>query len=341
MLSVWGAWWRPGSSGRFRAMVDASAERCGPALPPGRKSGLIQRMDAIRTEGLCKCYGRSVALDGLNLRVPSGSLFGFLGPNGAGKTTTIRILLGLLRASAGTAQVLGEDCWLRGPAVRARVGYLPGDVRLREDRTGRSELEFFERARGGGCRAEYERLAARLELNLDRRIRTYSRGMKQKLGLIQALMHRPQLVILDEPTTALDPLVRETLAQELRAIVAEGRTVLFSSHTLSEVEALCDHVAILRNGRLVEQERIEVLRARAVRRVEVVFNGRGEPVGPPPAALKVAARHGARWTGSWTGPVSELLGWLSSQRVRDVTIAPPDLEDLFLAYYDRSGGAGT
>lgn len=292
-------------------------------------------MNAIATENLDKWYGPRAALDGLSLRVPAGSLFGFLGPNGAGKTTTIRILLGLLRATSGRAEVLGRDAWHDGPRLRGEVGYLPGDVRFRDDRRAADELAFFDAARGGGCADEIRRLAQGLDLDLNRRIRTYSRGMKQKLGLIAALMHRPRLVILDEPTTALDPLVRETLYEELRRVRDDGRTVLFSSHTLSEVEELCDHVAILRDGRLIENARIETLRARAVRHIEVLFNGSGIPSEPPPPALTILRRQGSQINGSWTGPVRELVTWLARHDIRDLTIAPPDLEDLFLAYYDR------
>ncbi|NUN50159.1 MAG: ATP-binding cassette domain-containing protein, partial [Candidatus Brocadiae bacterium] len=175
----------------------------------------------------------------------------FLGPNGAGKTTCIRLLLGLLRASSGHATVLGLDAWREGPRLRQQVGYLPGDVRFWDGLTGRATLRFLDRARGGGHWGEVERLAERLDLVLDKRVRNYSRGMKQKLGIIAAMMHRPRLLILDEPTTALDPLVRAGLYDELRAVVAAGRTVLFSSHTLAEVEELCDVVTVMRRGRVV------------------------------------------------------------------------------------------
>lgn len=291
-------------------------------------------MDAIVTAGLTKRYGGTIALDALSLTVPTGSVFGFLGPNGAGKSTTIRILLGLLRATDGDAWILGQPAWRRGARARAQVGYLPGDARFCEDRSARSELEYFDAVRGGTHRPEYERLARAFELDLDRRIRNYSRGMKQKLGLIQALMHRPALAILDEPTTALDPLVRETLNDELRRAAGQGRTVLFSSHTLSEVEALCDRVAILRAGRLIENDRVEVLRRRALRHVEIHFDG--APPGPAelPPALRGAQLRNGGLSGQWSGEVGELIGWLAGRRVRDVSISPPDLEDLFMAYYD-------
>lgn len=288
-------------------------------------------MDAIRTLGLTKRYGRVAALSDFDLRVPAGRLFGFLGPNGAGKTTAIRLLLGLLRASSGRAEVLGRDVWREGPRLRRDVGYLPGDVRFYDWMSGAALLRWLDRTRGGGAAPEQRRLSDVFELELGRRIRDYSRGMKQKLGLIATLMHRPRLLILDEPTTALDPLVREALAGELRAAVAEGRTVLFSSHTLAEVEALCDEVAILRRGRLVEHERVDVLRRRALRRVEITFRD-GRSADPPPA-FSVVRRGPAQLSGIWRGPVAPLLGWLAAAPVEDVTLAPPNLEDLFMTYY--------
>ena len=290
-------------------------------------------MAAIETHDLCKRFGPHEVLRKVNLRVPVGSRFGFLGPNGAGKTTTIRILLGLLRASGGAARVLGNDAWRDGSRARANVGYLAGDVHLYGDLTGRATLAFLDGARGRDSRSEIQRLTRRFDLELDKRVRDYSRGMKQKLGLIQAMMHRPQLLILDEPTIALDPLVREALYEELRAVSADGRTVLFSSHTLGEVERLCDELAILRKGRLIEQARVEVLRTRALRRVDVTFDGERQPAEPTPEGLTVAHLSATRLSGTWSGPMPPLLAWLARAHVRDVTIAPPDLEDLFLAYY--------
>jgi ABC-2 type transport system ATP-binding protein len=290
-------------------------------------------MDALRTHDLCKSYGRHEVLHTVNLRVPAGCLYGFLGPNGAGKTTMIRTLLGLLRASAGRAEILGRDAWRDGPAVRAQVGYLPGEVRLYDHLTGHATLAFMDAARGGGAAKEVMRLADRFDLDLGKRVRNYSRGMKQKLGLIQALMHRPELLILDEPTIALDPLVRHTLFEELRSVAGEGRTVFFSSHTLGEVEKLCDVVAILREGRMIAQERIEVLRARAVRHVEVVFAVGAPAAGALPRDLHVLQDSENHLVATWTGPIEALVSWLARQPVRDLTIAPPQLEDLFMTYY--------
>lgn len=291
-------------------------------------------MAAIETVDLCKRFGPREVLHRVNLVVAEGELFGFLGPNGAGKSTTIRILLGLLRASSGRALVVGRDAWRDGPAARRQIGYLPGDIRFYDHLTGRATLAFLNAARGGGCDGEIRRLSDRFDLDLDKPVRRYSRGMKQKLGLIQALMHRPRLVILDEPTTALDPLIRESLYAELRRIAGEGRTVLFSSHTLAEVEELCDEVAIVRDGVLIEQEQISVLRQRAVRHVELVARDGGS-LTTPPSGLRVLARDGGALRGTWVGPVEPLLAWLAANPIDDVTIAPPNLEDLFLAYYTR------
>lgn len=295
-------------------------------------------MLAIETKHLCKQYGARTVLHDVCLSVPEGELFGFLGPNGAGKSTTIRILLGLLRGSAGEARVLGVDAWADGPAARREIGYLAGDIRFYDNLTGRQTLEFLNSARGGNCGDEFRRLTRVFDLELDKRVRSYSRGMKQKLGLIQAMMHRPRLLILDEPTNALDPLVRETLYVELRRTAAEGRTVLFSSHTLSEVESLCDEVAIVRTGRLIEHEKISVLRQRAVRKVEISVNAE-RPLTTPPAGLRVLHLHGGKLSATWVGAVEPLLRWLAANAIDDVIIAPPDLEDLFMAYYSDSAEA--
>ncbi|RIK63496.1 MAG: ABC transporter [Planctomycetota bacterium] len=290
-------------------------------------------MYVIETRRLAKRYGTIHALGGIDLCVPRGSIFGFLGPNGAGKTTTMRILVGLLRPTAGRADVLGLDAVRRSTEIRRRIGYLPGDVRLYEWMTGRQLLSFCDAARGGGAGNEIHRLRERFDLNLDRRIRDYSRGMKQKLGLIAALAHRPELLVLDEPTTALDPLVQQTLYDELRAAAAEGRTVLFSSHTLSEVELLCDRVAIIRSGLLIEDDTIERLRGRAVRHVTLRLRGGAAAGLRLPDGAATTALHDGEISMSWKGEIGPLIGWLAGLDLADVAIGPPDLEDLFAAYY--------
>ncbi len=290
-------------------------------------------MNAVQTQALTKHYGHVHALSGLDLAVPTGTIFGFLGPNGAGKTTAIRILVGLIRATAGTATVLGRKAWGDATEVCRRVGYLPGDVRFHDWMTGGALVAFFDRARGGTAAEEAARLRQRFGLDLDRRIRDYSRGMKQKLGLILALMHRPELLILDEPATGLDPLVQQTLYDELRATASEGRTVLFSSHTLSEVEQLCERVGIIRQGRLIEDSTIAELRGRALRRVTFRLRDTTVKDLTCPSGLDAGPADNGVVTGTWQGPMDRLLGWLSGLGVDDAMISPPSLEDLFTAYY--------
>ena len=288
-------------------------------------------MNVIQTEKLSKSYGAQRVLHDIDLQVKTGRLVGFLGPNGAGKTTTIRILLGLLRASSGKAEIFGKPARQHGKQIRAEIGYLPGDVHLYPNMTGRSMLEFMARARRTECSAEIDRLATLFDLQLNKTVRKYSTGMRQKLGLIQALMHRPKLLILDEPTSGLDPLVRKSVFDELRNVIADGRTVLFSSHSLDEVEELCDEVIILRNGKIVEQQLIETLRKRALRRIEVVF---AESIPTElPNEFQSINQTANSILGTWTGDMKKLLDWVALLDVVDLIIERPDLNDLFITYY--------
>ena len=214
--------------------------------------------------------------------------------------------------------------------------YTPGfelNGRIPRERVG----EFLAAARQKPCYPEAERLAQEFELDLTKTIRRFSTGMRQKLGLIQALMHRPKLLILDEPTSALDPLIRHKVFEELRQVGAEGRTVLFSSHSLEEVQSLCDEVVILREGRIVEHEEIEVLKKRALRRIQVVFPAkiRSDQVTVPPELQRVAWKENVL-CGTWSGQIHPLLEWFQSHQVVDVIIEPPDLNDLFISYYALS-----
>jgi ABC-2 type transport system ATP-binding protein len=208
----------------------------------------------IETRDLCRGYGRRVGITAVDLNVREGQIFGFLGPNGAGKTTTIRVLLGLLRPTSGVATVFGLDCWHRSHRIKQEVGYLPGDLRLYPWLTGEAALRMVGRIRGRDLMPAGRRLADRYQLEMSVQAKAMSRGMRQKLGLILALAHKPRLLILDEPTSGLDPLMRDELSGHLRELAAEGHTVFFSSHTLSEVEQLCDHIAIVRAGRIAADE---------------------------------------------------------------------------------------
>ncbi len=291
-------------------------------------------MNVVVTEQLTKRYGRRVGVQELSLSVPEGTVFGFLGPNGSGKTTTIRVLMGLLRATGGTANVFGRDCWRESHRIKSEVGYLSGDLRLYPWLTCKSALRIFELTRRRHLTAEGDELASKFGLEPDVRVRSMSRGMRQKLGLILALAHRPKLLILDEPTASLDPLMQETLYKHLRNLASNGHTIFFSSHTLKEVEDLCDRVAILREGRLVADETLEDLRARAKRVVTLRWQ---EDVRPgeidAPGFLEVHEREGQQWEASLTGPVIELVKWCAGQPIDDLSIGQPDLASVFQQYY--------
>jgi len=291
-------------------------------------------MSVVATEQLAKHYGRRVGVQELSLSVPEGSVFGFLGPNGSGKTTTIRVLMGFLKATGGTASVFGRDCWRESHRIKAEVGYLPGDLRLYPWLTCESALRIVELTRGRHLTAEGHELASKFGLDPDVRVRAMSRGMRQKLGLILALAHRPKLLILDEPTASLDPLMQETLYKHLRNLASNGHTIFFSSHTLKEVEDLCDRVAILREGRLVADETLEDLRARAKRMVTIRWQ-QGVKPGEinAPVFLEVRGRESREWEASLTGPVVDLVRWCAGQPIDDLSIGQPELASLFQQYY--------
>jgi ABC-2 type transport system ATP-binding protein len=293
---------------------------------------------AISTEGLVKRYGRTRGLAGLDLEVRQGEVYGFLGPNGAGKTTTIRLLLDLIRPTDGRATVLGLDPRRDGVALRRRIGYLAGDFVVDGRQTGRELLTFLGNLRGGIPAARIEELAERLDLDLSRKIKTLSRGNRQKLGVVQAFMHAPELLILDEPTSGLDPFLQQEFAVMARQARDAGQTIFMSSHVLSEVQQVADRVGIIREGRLVTVERVETLRERAVRKVEVHFEA-------PVAAAEFAALPGVsdlRVDGAvlrcrLAGRADALVKAAARHTVVDLLSEEPDLEELFFDYYRRDG----
>ncbi|MCA9193649.1 MAG: ABC transporter ATP-binding protein [Planctomycetales bacterium] len=289
----------------------------------------------ISVHNLTKKYGSKTVVNAMNLTVTSGTMVGLLGPNGSGKTTTIRLLMGLLFPTSGQSLVLGMRCDTQGHLLRSQVGYLPGDVHLYGHLTGHATLEFLSHVRGKRCTDEYSRLASRFDLDLKLPVRKYSTGMRQKLGLIQALMHRPNLLILDEPTSALDPLVRTQVVDELRQYVAQGGTVLFSSHSLHEVEELCEEVIVLRNGKTVEQQSIAALKSKALRHLTLVFQPDVDvDLIKVPAGLSIIDKQANSWVCTWDGESRPLLSWLATLELSEVYIVRPNLSDLFLAYYD-------
>ena len=302
---------------------------------------MIRDDDIVVVDQLTKQYGLTRALDAASWRLAPRQLLGFLGPNGAGKTTTIRILLGFLSPTSGSARVFGLDAWKRSPQIKARVGYLPGDVRLYPNMTGRQFIRFFAAARRLPDCHEADRLTKAFDINLNVKVRQCSKGMRQKIALIAVMMHRPELLILDEPTAALDPLMQQVLYAELRDTVARGGTVLFSSHSLAEVEALCERVVILRNGRVIVSTDMDSVRARAGQRVRLTINDGESLPDSIPTGFVVTMRDHRFLQGHWAGEMDILLHWLAGVKPREVTIEPPDLEDLFLSFYGRQGAEST
>ncbi|HSF62107.1 MAG TPA: ABC transporter ATP-binding protein [Gaiellaceae bacterium] len=290
----------------------------------------------IECHGLSKTYqGKVHALVGLDLDVERGEVFGYLGPNGAGKSTTIRLLLGLIRPTSGRATLLGADTWTEGVAARRSVGYLPGDLRLADRLTGAEQLTSLSRLRGHVDERLRTELCERLDVDLERPIRQLSKGNRQKLGLVQAFMHRPDVVVLDEPTAGLDPLLQAEVRTLLRETAAEGRTVFISSHSLDEVQHVADRVAIIRSGRLVAVDSVESLRERSLRHVAITF-------AEPAPVSRLAALDGVRVTGD-DGPLVRLsvpetamdavVKLVASHPIVDFVSQPADLEEIFLERY--------
>ena len=293
----------------------------------------------LTAQGLYKSYGPVQALRGVDLEVRRGEIFGFLGPNGAGKTTTIRCLLDLIRPDAGSLRVLGLDPQAAPVAVQARTGYLPGELRLNDNLTAERQLRFFADMRGGLADWDHVReLAARLELDLTRPIKNLSKGNKQKVGVVQALMHRPELLLLDEPTAGLDPLMQQEVLGLIRQARADGATIFFSSHIMSEVQTVADRVAMIRQGEIVEVAETRSLIDRALRRMTVEFK---EPVSGKafsglPGVTVLTHDNGTRVTLQVEGDMEGLVGVLGSLPVRDLETSRPSLEEVFLRYYKAS-----
>ncbi|HZN14030.1 MAG TPA: ABC transporter ATP-binding protein [Acidimicrobiales bacterium] len=287
---------------------------------------------AIRTEGLGKRFGPTTALSELDLEVQQGEVFGYLGPNGAGKTTTLRLLLGLLRASAGRAEIFGVDCQANPVEAHRRVAYVPGEANLWPSLTGAETLHLLGRLHGNVDEAYRDELVERFELDVSKRVRAYSKGNRQKVVLVAALMTRADLLLLDEPTSGLDPLKELTFRDCIEAARHRGQTVFLSSHILSEVEALCERVAILRDGKLVELGTLAEMRHLSAVSVEIEFEG--EPVDLTNVAGVVAPDvHGNRVRCQVTGSMEPLLTALAGARVRRMMSREPSLEELFIAHY--------
>jgi len=294
-------------------------------------------MEAIRAEGLSKRYGATLALDALDLRVEPGEVYGYLGPNGAGKTTTIRLLLGLHRPTAGGASLFGIDAWRDPVAAHRHVAYVAGEPFLWPSLTSAETFEFLARVRGHDDPAYRETLIDRFRVDPDKQVRALSKGNRQKIQLVAAFASRADLLILDEPTAGLDPLMEVAFRQTVREARERGQTIFLSSHILSEVEAVCDRVGILRGGRLIDQGTLEQLRHLSAHTVEVTFAG-AVPQLPSLAGVAVAAAGENALRLEVSGELRPLLAALADLPVVALTSREPSLEEIFLHHYDATDG---
>ena len=293
----------------------------------------------IETKGLSVYYGRHRGILDVDLRVEKGEVFGFLGPNGSGKTTTQRVLMDVIRPTAGEASMFGKDCQKEGVAARDRVGYLPGELSLYDNMKASQFFKMYFSLQKSNTDPKYwQVLADRLELDTSRKIRELSRGNRQKVGVVAAFMNKPDLLILDEPTNGLDPLMQQTVMELVQEANQAGATVFFSSHMLSEIEVVCDRVGIIRDGQLVTTQRVQDLTTQQFKRVRFQF------ATPPPADTftQDGVTETARDEHSVTLEISENLGKVMETAVRfgilDIETIPVSLEEIFLAYYGKGNG---
>ncbi|HEX4804864.1 MAG TPA: ABC transporter ATP-binding protein [Conexibacter sp.] len=294
-------------------------------------------MQAIRAEGLTKCYGETVALEALDLRVEPGEVYGYLGPNGAGKTTTIRLLLGLHRPTAGRSALFGVDAWRDPVAAHRRVAYVAGEPFLWPSLTSAETFAFLARVRGRVDEDYQRELVERFRVDPDKKVRALSKGNRQKVQLVAAFASRAELLILDEPTAGLDPLMEVAFRETVREAKARGQTIFLSSHILSEVEAVCDRVGILRGGRLVDEGTLQQLRHLSAHTVEVTFDG-PVPRLPELPGVDAAPAGESALRLEVTGPLRPVLAALGELPVVALTSREPSLEEIFLHHYDASRG---
>jgi ABC-2 type transport system ATP-binding protein len=293
---------------------------------------------AIEVRNLTKSYGKTQALRGIDLGVRHGEILGFLGPNGAGKTTTIRCLLDMIRPDAGSICIFGINPQLDAVAVQRMAGYLPGEVQYYENMTAEHQLRFYADMRNSHADWKYvQKLAERLSLNMKQAIKNQSKGNKQKIGVIQALMHHPKLLLLDEPTSGLDPLMQQEVLAMLREANAEGTTIFFSSHIMSEVESLAERVAIIRLGEVVETAETSSLTGRSIRRVTVrlKYPVNIQSIENLPGVSVLAGLNETSFTLHVTGDMEELVKALGEYPILDLETEHPSLEETFLSYYQK------
>ncbi len=307
---------------------------------------MISLPAAIEMRALTKRYRRTTALNGIDLKIPTGSVFGMIGPNGAGKTTTIRLLLDIIRPSSGTVAVLGKDPRSGGPSLREQIGYLPGELKLQGRVSGRELIRHYADISGPISKGAIATLAERLDLDLDRQVRTLSKGNKQKLGLVQAFMHKPALLVLDEPTSGLDPLVQQEFLSMVREARDSGATVFLSSHILREVGQAADTVAILRQGKILAVSSVDELRKSAVRKVRARFTRiSAEELRMTLSKISnltefdATERNGlTELTATISGDINAFISTIAAFSIAELAIEEPDLEESVLNLY-RGGAA--
>ena len=298
---------------------------------------LEQAAKPIQAEGLTKRYGETLALDGLDLSIEPGEVYGYLGPNGAGKTTTIRLLLGIHRPTRGRAALFGIDAWADPVEAHRRVAYVSGEPFLWPGMTGAETVEFLARLHGGTDRAYRDELVQRFDLDTKKKVRALSKGNRQKVQLVAALATRADLLVLDEPTSGLDPLMEMAFRECVREAKERGQAVFLSSHILSEVEALCDRVGILREGRLVDQGTLAELRHLSTQTVEVTFSDRVPQLPPLPGVqVNPAGPNALRFEVS--GSVGPVINALAGHPVTALVSREPSLEEIFMHHYDGHAG---
>jgi len=290
----------------------------------------------IQTINLTKFYGKNRGIKDVNIIVNRGDVYGFLGPNGAGKSTTIRTLLDFIRPSSGHASILGMDCQRDSVKIRKQISYIPGDASLYGNMTGYNFLRYFGKMRGGYNAGVVKRYAERFDIKLDRKMKEYSKGMRQKVVLIQAFMNDPEVIIMDEPTSGLDPLVQQTFMEVVREEAAHGKTIFMSSHVLSEVEKICNRVAIIRDGEIVTEESMADLRSRFGKVIEVKFKDDVIPAGFRITSTSNIEKKNGYYRMTSSGNIKDTLRELSAYDIEDVNMHSMNLEDVFMHYY--SGG---
>jgi ABC-2 type transport system ATP-binding protein len=295
--------------------------------------------DAVEIEGLVKTFGRTRALDGLDLTVARGAITGFLGPNGSGKSTTIRVLLGLLRAESGSVRLLGGDPWRDAVALHRRIAYVPGDVTLWPNLTGLQAIDFLARLRGDGTADTRRRdeLIERFELDPHKKARTYSKGNRQKVAIVAAFSTNAELFILDEPTSGLDPLMEKAFQRCVQEVAGHGAAVLLSSHILAEVERLCDSVTIIRAGRTVKSGALDELRHLMRTTVTVRTRGEGHTLHNAPHVHDFSSANGQHRFSLDRADLGRTIAELNELGIEELTVTPASLEDMFLREYQGAG----